>query len=269
MKSKRKDFSYPTKLKIAAYCNNMCAFPTCAKKVLGGRINADDLENGFSKGVFAHIIGASSKGPRHTTETNNIDLDDVSNGILLCEEHHKLIDDNEEDYPIEVLKQWKAKIESNFKNLLFIKDYKSWNIEISSLVKSPKFGQESSEICEKFSSSNNHIVRIEGEIGVGKKTFVKYCCSLLSKELQEEILIIQANDLDLGDFSMFNRIIKSKILILLDASPEYNEKLVERIKHVNPIRYKVISIGIEELFKKNYNDSYKYVIKRLNSKESD
>ncbi len=139
--NQRLNFSYPTKLKIAAYCNNTCAFPTCGKKVLSGRIKAEDLENGFSKGVFAHIIAASPQGPRQSQDIAQESINDVSNGILLCEDHHTLIDNNPDDYPIETLRTWKRNIEANFKNLLFINDYDSWDININNLIKSSEFIQ--------------------------------------------------------------------------------------------------------------------------------
>lgn len=268
-KTVRSDFTYPTKLKIAAYCNNTCAFPLCGKKVLGGRIKAEDLENGFSKGVFAHIVAASPHGPRSSQDIDQESINDVSNGILLCEDHHTLIDKNPNDYPIETLKKWKTKIEANFKNLLFINDYDSWDIDIDNLIKSSEFIQYSEELIKILNNSENKIIHINGEIGIGKRSFVKYCFSQLFTDLQKEAIVIQSNDFDLSNFSLFNKMIKSKFIILLDTSPKYLKKLVNRIKQVNPTIFKVISVGTGEFLFKNINENLTiYTLNRLNSENS-
>ncbi len=267
--TERSYFSYSTKLKIAAYCNNTCAFPSCGKKVLSGRIKAEDLENGFSKGEFAHIVGVSPQGPRRSQDVSLESINDVSNGILLCAEHHALIDANPNDYPIETLRKWKRNIEDNYKNLLFISDYDSWDVDINNLIKTSEFIQYSEELNKFLNSSENLIVHVDGEIGVGKKTFVKYCFSQLPKNLQNEVIIIQSNDFDLSNFSLFNKMIKSRFLILLETSPNYLKKLVDRIKQVNPTSYKVISIGSGELVTKKINGIIKkYTLNRLDSKSS-
>jgi len=54
-------------------------------------------------GEVAHIVAQKKNGPRgkHSLPLNKRDL--IENLILLCRKHHKIIDDQEEEYPVEHL----------------------------------------------------------------------------------------------------------------------------------------------------------------------
>lgn len=53
-------------------------------------------------GEECHIVGRSPIGPRAAPETT-VDPDQVDNLILLCSNHHKLVDDRPEEYTVERL----------------------------------------------------------------------------------------------------------------------------------------------------------------------
>ena len=55
-------------------------------------------------GEIAHIVGAKLKAARGLGVIAG-DRDDAENLLLLCREHHKIIDDNEEEYTVERLRQ--------------------------------------------------------------------------------------------------------------------------------------------------------------------
>jgi hypothetical protein len=56
---------------------------------------------------IAHIRSASSTGPRH--DPNYPNPDDDENLLLLCHQHHNLIDDHPQVYPVDELVEWREK----------------------------------------------------------------------------------------------------------------------------------------------------------------
>lgn len=94
---------------------NQCAYPECAKTLIS-RIE-DTSEYHFNLHI-CHIRPVSEKGPRAETNSETEDLNSPDNLILLCPNHHKLLDDHPNRYPVEKLKKWKleheAKVESRY-----------------------------------------------------------------------------------------------------------------------------------------------------------
>lgn len=62
-------------------------------------------------GVAAHMTAAAPGGPRYDATRSESERSSFANGIWLCQIHAKLIDDDEERFPIGVLKRWKAAAE--------------------------------------------------------------------------------------------------------------------------------------------------------------
>lgn len=62
-------------------------------------------------GQEAHIVPRSAGGPRGGITTHRDDLDAYGNLILLCSEHHKVVDDHPERYPADQLRAIKAQHE--------------------------------------------------------------------------------------------------------------------------------------------------------------
>ena len=54
-------------------------------------------------GEVCHIVGRKTGAARHDPSCSKDKLDHPDNLILLCREHHKLIDDNDKDYTVEKL----------------------------------------------------------------------------------------------------------------------------------------------------------------------
>lgn len=57
---------------------------------------------------LAHIHAVSKNGPRHKKDMTKDEKNDVSNLMLLCGEHHKMIDSNEEFFKVGYLKELKS-----------------------------------------------------------------------------------------------------------------------------------------------------------------
>ena len=85
----------------------MCEFENCGIPLFF------DLRSGLpvNNGDFAHIIPSSANGPRGAEDTGNYEIDSPENRILLCKKHHKLVDENERNYPAALLRRMKRQHE--------------------------------------------------------------------------------------------------------------------------------------------------------------
>lgn len=83
---------------------NRCAFPRCGEVLLH-----EDAEIGDSVVLskIAHIVGQSLDGPRGRYPLPLEERDNESNLILLCAKHHDIIDNKEQYYTVERLRQMK------------------------------------------------------------------------------------------------------------------------------------------------------------------
>lgn len=104
-----------------------CAEPNCHKSLI-----AEDGQSIISK--ICHIEAASKNGPRWNANMNDDERRDFSNLILLCDEHHTIIDnkENESKFTVSILKKWKAEHEAKIlklisENSIFIKNPSALN----------------------------------------------------------------------------------------------------------------------------------------------
>lgn len=63
-------------------------------------------------GVAAHITAASSGGPRFDAHLSSDERQSAENGIWLCQNHAKLVDDDETRYSVDLLREWKRLAEA-------------------------------------------------------------------------------------------------------------------------------------------------------------
>ena len=83
---------------------NICAFPECRKFLVVDKTATDDPS---LIGEEAHIVGKSKDGPRGKSDLGADQRDKYENLILLCAVHHKIVDDQENEYTVEKLHQFK------------------------------------------------------------------------------------------------------------------------------------------------------------------
>lgn len=96
-------FSYPSKLIIALACGNRCALCT---KTLAFETTSGELAQ---RGEAAHIAGEQPKAARYDISMTEEERNDPKNGIYLCLDCHKEIDDiSPEKYPTTHLLEKKA-----------------------------------------------------------------------------------------------------------------------------------------------------------------
>jgi len=98
---------------------NICAFRKCEKKLIEPGNSDDDAS---VVGDVAHIVGESRQGPRGDFPLEEEDRNKYPNLILVCKEHHKVIDDQPRTHSVAVLRQMKADHEAYVERQLTKKD---------------------------------------------------------------------------------------------------------------------------------------------------
>lgn len=96
--------------RLWALSGNVCAFPDCARaltEATGG--------SWVTQGEIAHIRARSPGGPRHSAAASGPEADSYANTILLCREHHKLVDSDPERFPVDLLEAWKHEHEALYR----------------------------------------------------------------------------------------------------------------------------------------------------------
>lgn len=71
-----------------------------------------DPEKSVNIGVAAHITAAARGGPRYDASLSSEERKSAENGIWLCQTCAKLIDNDPELCPVEVLREWKRGAEA-------------------------------------------------------------------------------------------------------------------------------------------------------------
>lgn len=109
MMNKKTEFPSKVKKIISHRAGFKCSFPSCNKTLVGpGKYNNEIV----NISEFCHIFSAAKNGPRGDGGLSKDQLEQPENGILLCRNHHKLIDSNNGNlYPPEVLIRYKNRHE--------------------------------------------------------------------------------------------------------------------------------------------------------------
>jgi hypothetical protein len=104
----RDDFAKRTIDILAKRVNYRCSNPNCRKPTSGPR---EDPTKAVNIGVAAHITAASEGGSRYDPRLTSEERKHPDNGIWLCWNCSKLIDNDPERYPTDLLHQWKRQAE--------------------------------------------------------------------------------------------------------------------------------------------------------------
>lgn len=107
---RRDDFTEAIRRALALRVNNRCSNPTC-----GAPTSGPQLEPGkaLDIGVAAHITAASPGGPRYDPSLSEDERSAASNGIWLCQNCGKLVDNDHQRFSETMLLRWKEAAESN------------------------------------------------------------------------------------------------------------------------------------------------------------
>ncbi|WP_315920227.1 hypothetical protein [Vibrio fluvialis] len=105
----RDDFTKNTKTNLQNRAGSCCSNPDCLRKTNGPN---SDYTKASNIGVASHITAASEGGPRYDPVLSSEERKSILNGIWLCESCAKMIDVDEDEYPVELLYSWKYKAEA-------------------------------------------------------------------------------------------------------------------------------------------------------------
>jgi hypothetical protein len=91
--------------RLFAQSGNRCAFPKCVSAIVTGNTIV---------GEVCHIKAANPGGPRYNEQQTPDERHGYANLILLCGNHHTIVDDDEEAYTVERLMKMKADHQKKF-----------------------------------------------------------------------------------------------------------------------------------------------------------
>ena len=106
------DFSIGIKKALADRAGHLCSNPECRALTSGPQ---HDPARAVNLGVAAHITAASPGGPRFDPDLLPEDRGASLNGIWLCQNCAKLIDNDAQRFSVNVLYRWKADAEADAK----------------------------------------------------------------------------------------------------------------------------------------------------------
>lgn len=89
---------------VALASGGICAFPECGR----GLVNREAGSDGTVVGEIAHIVAEQRQGPRGRVEMSDDERNRAANLLLLCSEHHTVVDRNPHVFSVHVLQQMKA-----------------------------------------------------------------------------------------------------------------------------------------------------------------
>jgi len=104
----RDDFPPRTKVTLAQRVGMCCSNPNCRQLTSGPQKNRNKA---ISIGVAAHISAASPGGPRYNPELSAHERRSIDNGIWLCQNCAKLVDNDEVRFTADLLHDWKRRAE--------------------------------------------------------------------------------------------------------------------------------------------------------------
>jgi hypothetical protein len=111
----RDDFSEEVKRTLAHRVSNDCSNPDCHAPTSGPQL---DSTKALNIGVAAHITSASSGGPRFNPLLTSEQRSHADNGIWLCQNCAKLIDNDVARFSETLLRAWKTIAEDRARNAI-------------------------------------------------------------------------------------------------------------------------------------------------------
>ena len=109
----RDDFTEDVKRILAARAGAVCSNPGCRALTTGPQ---DDPAKAVNVGVAAHITGAAAGGPRYNPSFSLEERRHADNGIWLCQNCAKLVDNDVARFPEALLRAWKTDAEHRARN---------------------------------------------------------------------------------------------------------------------------------------------------------
>lgn len=109
----KRNYSLSTIKILFAWSGNQCAHPECTNPVV--ELGTEDSDEAIIAHI-CHIYAINENGPRGNPELTEEELNSLENLILLCPNHHTIVDSQHETYTAEELKKWKRDHEAKIKD---------------------------------------------------------------------------------------------------------------------------------------------------------
>jgi hypothetical protein len=109
----RDDFTEDVKRILAARAAAVCSNPDCRAPTTGPQ---DDPAKAVNVGVAAHITSAAASGPRFNPSLSPEERRHFDNGIWLCQNCAKIVDNDVARFPEVFLRAWKTDAENRARN---------------------------------------------------------------------------------------------------------------------------------------------------------
>lgn len=100
----KRNYSQKTLKVLFALSGNQCAHPECTNTLIEPATEKSDVH---VTAHICHIYAISTEGPRGKTGLTEKELNEPENLILLCRNHHAVVDGQYETYPADMLTEWK------------------------------------------------------------------------------------------------------------------------------------------------------------------
>jgi len=113
---RRATISDKTRLKLWVTAGGRCEYAGCNKPLLSDLLTYKDL----NAADVAHILAVSPGGPRFDAERSSEGTKDLANLMLLCQDHHRLIDEDVDGHPADTLLEMKRSHEQRIELLTSI-----------------------------------------------------------------------------------------------------------------------------------------------------
>lgn len=112
-KPKSRSYSREVRDRLFAVSAGWCEFRDCRTFTLR---HEPTLQEG-NYGEIAHNYAFKELGPRPVPVGTVIDVNAIENLMLLCRPCHKRVDDNEDEYPVELLREFKSEHEQRIQHI--------------------------------------------------------------------------------------------------------------------------------------------------------
>jgi hypothetical protein len=109
------EFTRATRERIAKRAGTHCSRPDCSAPTTAA---AEHPRGVRDIGVAAHIAGAAPGSARFDSTMPSHERRSETNGIWLCQNHAKEVDDDPQSFTVELLRRWKAEREMAAANAL-------------------------------------------------------------------------------------------------------------------------------------------------------
>lgn len=106
----RHEFPTAVRVQLARRAGHRCSNPACRAPTSGPSDARASLASDV--GVAAHITAASVGGPRYEPRLTSVERRSINNGVWLCQNDAKQIDDDPRRFSIELLRRWRSAAET-------------------------------------------------------------------------------------------------------------------------------------------------------------